>query len=261
MVIRNIPQGSTNALTFEDIHEGNSMINFPRNTARSEYNYKQYYKNTPQTRSLTKNPFTRRALRTTNFQPYTARLVQVAEREALREAHREAARREKQREALREAHREAFRREKHREAFRREKQREAVREMARRLAEERETARRLMEEREVTAQRNTRRMEREATAQCIRARAEERTEREARTLRNSRRVKEEQDERARLLEQALQTNVEMVERATANERARLLFRDQDPLQILFGHRPLPGHPAPIRRTRKHRNRKQGRCTF
>jgi len=76
---RNIPRGSTNMISFDDIQEGNAMINFPRNNTKTEYNYKSYLKNTPYLRGLRKNPFSRKNLIPTNFTHYTAHLVNAQE--------------------------------------------------------------------------------------------------------------------------------------------------------------------------------------
>ena len=72
---RNIPRGITSELTFDDIEEGNLMVNFPTNNTRTEYNFNRYYKNSPQIRGMSKNPQTRKVLKPTNFKRYRAHLV------------------------------------------------------------------------------------------------------------------------------------------------------------------------------------------
>ena len=72
---RNIPAGSENAISFDEIKEGNAMVNFPRQANTTDYSFGTYYKNTPQIRSLTKNPQTRYPLRRQNFKPYKAHIV------------------------------------------------------------------------------------------------------------------------------------------------------------------------------------------
>jgi ankyrin repeat protein len=72
---RNIPAGSENAISFDEIKEGNAMVNFPRQANTTDYSFGSYYKNTPQIRSLTKNPQTRYPLRRQNFKPYKAHIV------------------------------------------------------------------------------------------------------------------------------------------------------------------------------------------
>jgi len=72
---RNIPAGSENAISFDEIKEGNAMVNFPRQANTTDYSFGSYYKDTPQIRSLTKNPQTRYPLRRQNFKPYKAHIV------------------------------------------------------------------------------------------------------------------------------------------------------------------------------------------
>ena len=65
---RDIPNGSTDAISYEDIKEGDEMIDFD-----GEYGYGRYYtKNT--FKSLGKNPYTRQPFRTPAA-PYKAHLV------------------------------------------------------------------------------------------------------------------------------------------------------------------------------------------
>jgi hypothetical protein len=78
---RNIVEGSENALSYEDITEGNLMVNFPRTASKNgegrhtEYNFSTYYKNSPSIRGLTQNPETRYPLTPGNFTEYIAHLV------------------------------------------------------------------------------------------------------------------------------------------------------------------------------------------
>jgi ankyrin repeat protein len=72
---RNVPAGSENAISFDEIKEGNAMVNFPRQANTTDYSFGSFYKNTPQIRSLTKNPQTRYPLRRQNFKPYKAHIV------------------------------------------------------------------------------------------------------------------------------------------------------------------------------------------
>ena len=72
---RNVPKGSTNSLSLEEINEGNIMINFPRNNTKTEYNVQSYYKNIPQVHELKRNPFSRKSLIPSNFKYYKAHLV------------------------------------------------------------------------------------------------------------------------------------------------------------------------------------------
>jgi ankyrin repeat protein len=72
---RNIPAGSENAISFDEIKEGNAMVNFPRQANTTEYSFGSFYKDEPQIRSLTKNPQTRYPLRRQNFKRYTAHIV------------------------------------------------------------------------------------------------------------------------------------------------------------------------------------------
>ena len=78
---RNVVEGSENALSYEDIQEGNMMVNFPRTASKNgkgrhtEYNFGAYYKNSPNIRGLTQNPETRHPLTPGDFTRYIAHLV------------------------------------------------------------------------------------------------------------------------------------------------------------------------------------------
>lgn len=72
---RNIPAGSENAISFDEIKEGNAMVNFPRQANTTDYKFGSYHKDTPQMRSLTKNPETRYPLRRQNLKLYKAHIV------------------------------------------------------------------------------------------------------------------------------------------------------------------------------------------
>jgi len=76
---RNIPRGSENSIYSDKINEVNVMVNFPTNNTRTEYNFKRYYKNSPEIRGMLTNPQTRRPLRDTNFKRYKPRLVDLKE--------------------------------------------------------------------------------------------------------------------------------------------------------------------------------------
>ena len=78
---RNVVEGSENALSYDDIQEGNMMVNFPRRAnangegRRTEYNFGKYYKDLPSIRALRLNPETRHPLTPSNFTRYIAHLV------------------------------------------------------------------------------------------------------------------------------------------------------------------------------------------
>jgi len=78
---RNVVEGSENALSYEDIAEGNLMVNFPRTASkngtgrRTEYNFGTYYKYSPAIRALRQNPETRHPLTPDVFKEYIAHLV------------------------------------------------------------------------------------------------------------------------------------------------------------------------------------------
>jgi ankyrin repeat protein len=72
---RNVPRGSENGIELDEIKEGNVMVNFPTNNAKTEYNFKRYYKNSLGVRGMAKNPQTRRPLNPGNFKLYKAHLV------------------------------------------------------------------------------------------------------------------------------------------------------------------------------------------
>ena len=78
---RNIPEGSTDILTVENITDGMRMVDIPRLNApdasgkRTNYNFGEYYINTPHIRALTHHPSTRTLLRPENVVHYKARIV------------------------------------------------------------------------------------------------------------------------------------------------------------------------------------------
>lgn len=94
---RNIPRGITSELTFDDIEEGNLMVNFPTNNTRTEYNFNRYYKNSPQIRGMPTHPQTRKVLKPTNFKRYRAHLVNTGANTPKPGASRKTIRRREQR--------------------------------------------------------------------------------------------------------------------------------------------------------------------
>ena len=73
---RNIPAGSTNVVTFEDIREGDKMVNF-----QGEYNRGRYYtRETYNSMKRKENPITRKAIRSENVVDYIADVVRESPR-------------------------------------------------------------------------------------------------------------------------------------------------------------------------------------
>lgn len=70
-----VPEGSINAITGDPILQGDALVNFPTNSAgHTELSFKRYYKNTPNVRKLTKNPYTRYEFDPEDFREYTAHI-------------------------------------------------------------------------------------------------------------------------------------------------------------------------------------------
>ena len=68
---RRIPAGSTNVISYEDIREGDKMVNF-----QGEYNRERYYKReTYNAMQRKENPITRKAIRADNVVDYIADVV------------------------------------------------------------------------------------------------------------------------------------------------------------------------------------------
>jgi ankyrin repeat protein len=72
---RNIPENSTDYITFNTIMEGDAMVNLPYGPNSTNYNRGYYLKNTQNTRELRKNPLTRHPLTRKNFRAYKAHIV------------------------------------------------------------------------------------------------------------------------------------------------------------------------------------------
>lgn len=74
---RNIPNNSTNAITFNDIKNGNLMVNFHNRYSHGNYFKKSTYNSLPvnENTGLRRNPITRQPIEDENLQPYKARIV------------------------------------------------------------------------------------------------------------------------------------------------------------------------------------------
>lgn len=71
---KNIPEGAQNAISFNNIQSGNTLVNFRNNASNTfESNYGRYYKENTIEQLMGRHPFTRRPI--TEKRKYTARVV------------------------------------------------------------------------------------------------------------------------------------------------------------------------------------------